>query len=112
MTKEFMEKLKNGNVESALDMLCTDKNDSANTLTPDLRAKYLQQFKKFPVLDYEIETSDFRSRDYATATYRYRFMDNPTDDPNYPIHMRLTIEVEKIRGKYYVLLHDHKYITR
>lgn len=112
MTKEFMEKLKNGNVESALDMLCTDKNDSAKTLTPDLRAKYLQQFKKFPVLDYEIETSDFRSRDYATATYRYRFMDNPTDDPNYPIHMRLTIEVEKIRGKYYVLLHDHKYITR
>ena len=112
MTKEFMEKLKNGNVDAALDMLSTDKNDTANSLTPDLRAKYMSQFKKFPVLDYEIETSDFRSRDFATATYRYRFMDNPTNDPNYPVHMRLTIEVEKIRGKYYVLLHDYKYITR
>ena len=112
MTKEFMDNLKNGNVEAALDKLVASESDTIGHITAEQREKYRLQFKNFPVLDYEIETSDFRSRDYATATYRYRFMDNPTDDPNYPVNMRLTIEVKKINGKYGILLHDHKVITR
>lgn len=112
MTKEFMDNLKNGNIDAALDKLVAAKNDTISHITAEQRTKYKQQFERFPVLEYEIETSDFKSRNFATATYRYRFMDNPTDDPNYPVHMRLTIEVKKIEGRYGILLHDHKVITR
>ena len=112
MTKEFMDNLKNGNIDAALDKLVEAKSDTVSHITDEQRTKYKQQFEHFPVLEYEIETSDFKSRNFATATYRYRFMDNPTDDPNYPVHMRLTIEVKKIEGRYGILLHDHKVITR
>lgn len=111
-TAQFMETLKNGMIDSALNMLSENVDGEAFPLIDSVRTRYKKQFERFPVLDYEIETSDFRRHEYATATYRYKFMENPTNDPNYPCTLRLTIENRLLSGHYVLLLHDYMYITR
>lgn len=111
-TRDFMELLKCNKVDSAISLLCDIRNDSAFELGTKRRAQLLRQFRQFPVLDYELETSQFSSHEYATATYRYKFMENPTTDPNYPTTLRLTIEATYKNGKFRLVLHDESFITR
>lgn len=112
MTKKFMEAMKNNQVDTALNMLRIIKNDSVQRLNDEELARMRKQFSLFPVLDYEIVISHFQNRDSADATYRYRFMDNPTTDPNYPVHTTLTLAVQKKWDEYVMTLVDEYYLDR
>lgn len=112
MTKEFMETLKNGDVDGAINMLSEIKNDSVRPLNDTVRAYLQQYFAQFPVKEYEVQTSDFTNVNLQTVTYRYRFMDNPTDDPNFPVYTHLAIDAKMKNGQWRVMLHNYKYISK
>ena len=59
-----------------------------------------------------METSHFTDQYEARVTYKYRFMDPPADDPNYPVTMNVTLQVKFYRGDYYLSLYDHTVLTR
>lgn len=112
-TKAFMNLLQSNQVDSALSMLSeVTITDSAYNITPETKSRLRKQFQKFPVLSYEIETSQFDSHYKATATYKYKFMENPTEDPNYPCTINLMLKVEYKTGAYRLFLENHAYLTR
>lgn len=110
MTKAFMDMMVQGKVDDAVDALYSYSNvkDTIEVMNENKKADLKKQFATFPVLEYEVETSDFKSDDLAIVTYKYKFMENPTNDPNYPCNVRLTLAVRRIMGRYYLCLYDHK----
>lgn len=112
-TRAFMDLLQSQQIDSALNLLSeVNRNDSAYKITTETKSRLKKQFQKFPVLSYEIETSDFVSHYKAKAVYKYKFMENPTDDPNYPCTMNLSLAVEYKTGEFRLLLDNHKFLTR
>lgn len=113
VTKQFMDLMQQQQYDSAVNMLSVvSKTDSAFYLTPEQKQRVIAQFKHFPVLSYEILTSRFESPYNASATYKYKFMENKTNDPNFPCTMNLTIDVVYKTGKYRVVLQSQNKITR
>lgn len=112
VTKKFMDLMVAQNVDSALNMLSYQHNDSADYLTPAMKEELKKQFRLFPVKSYEVLTSDFKSHYKAYVTYKYMFMDNPTNDPNYPCTMNLRLDVKYISSEYRLLLQTEGKITR
>ena len=112
MTKEYMEALKNNKIDSALSLLVYYPEDTVMQLPDEVKMRLKQQNKIFPVKDYSIETSHFKDQYEARVTYKYRFMDPPADDPNYPVTMNVTLQVKFYQGEYYLSLYDHTIITR
>lgn len=112
ITKKFMNLMVEHNVDSALNMLSYQHNDSADYLTPAMKEQLKKQFRLFPVKSYEVLTSDFKSHYKANVTYKYMFMDNPTNDPNYPCTMNLRLDVKYISSEYRLLLQTEGKITR
>jgi len=112
MSKEFMEALKNNQIDSALSLLVYYPTDTVTPLPADIKARMKQQYQLFPVKDYEIVTSNFVDQYEAQVTYKYRFMDPPADDPNYPVTMNVTLQVKYYQGDYYLSLYDHTVLSR
>lgn len=113
MTKEFMDKLQAQQLDSAVEMLSyINVHDSAFDLTKEQKERVISQFKQMPVLSYEIFTSKFDSRYRASATYKYKFMENKTNDPNFPCTMNLTLDVIYKSGKFRLVLQSSNRITR
>ena len=112
MSQDFMEAMKQKNYDYAFDMLSDVKGDSIMKLTPERKAQLKKQFTFFPVRDYAEMNITFYSHDYATITYRFNFMDNPTKDPNYPTYTKITLRVEKFKGVECLTLHNEEFITR
>lgn len=114
MTKEFMDKLKKQDIDGALNMLkyYDIAKDSMEEISKGLRNQYYGQFKAMPVIDYEIKTSKFMNHTMGIVTYRYRFMDNPTTDPNYPCTTNITLAVRHYAGEYKMYLYDHTIIKK
>ncbi len=112
MTKEYMEALKNDQVDSALSLLMYYPADTVMSLPAEVKNRLKQQYKLFPIKDYKMETSHFTDQYEARVTYKYRFMDPPADDPNYPVTMNVTLQVKFYRGDYYLSLYDHTVLTR
>lgn len=112
MTKQFMEALKNNQIDSALNLLMYYPTDTVTPLPADIKARMRQQYQLFPVREYQIETSEFVNESEARVTYKYRFMDPPADDPNYPVTMNVTLQVKFYKGDYYLSLYDHAVLSR
>lgn len=112
MTKEYMEALKSNQVDSALSLLMYYPADTVMALPAEVKARLKQQYKLFPVKDYKMETSHFTDQFESRVTYKYRFMDPPADDPNYPVTMNVTLQVKFYKGDYYLSLYDHTVLTR
>lgn len=112
MTRAFMELMQTNQVDSALNLLSEVGHDYVAPLPADKKEELKKQFRRMPVLEYEVKTSHYQTRDSADATYRYRFMENPTDDPNYPVHTTLTLAVQKKKGQYVLTLVDEHYLPR
>lgn len=110
--QRVMDALQSNQIDSALNLLNVSVNDTIRPLDAKLREQLKKQFAIMPVLDYEIVTSRFITRDNCNVTYRYRFMENPTTDPNYPIHTNITIEVKRYGGEDKVILMNHLYVDR
>lgn len=112
LSKQVMDVLQSNKIDSALNMLSVLRNDTIRPLDPKLREQLKKQFAIMPVLDYEIATSRFINRENCNVTYRYRFMENPTTDPNYPIHTNITIEVRRDGDSNKLILMDRLYEDR
>lgn len=112
MTREYMEALKNNQIDSALSMLVYYPVDTVYQLPADIKARMKKQYEIFPVKDYSIETSYFEDQLNAQVTYKYRFMDPPANDPNYPVTMNVTLQVKFYQGDYYLSLYEHSVISR
>jgi len=112
MAGEFMEALKNNQIDSALSMLVYYPNDTVIQLPAEIRGRLKKQYELFPVKDYNIETSYFEDQLNAQVTYKYRFMDPPANDPNYPVTMNVTLQVKYYEGDYYLSLYEHSVISR
>ena len=113
VTEEFMQLMQSQQVDSALNMLSNVfPNDSAAEITPARKNELKQQFKMMPVLSYEFTTATIESTNKASATYQYKFMENPTTDPNYPCTTSLTLDVIYKTGKYRLVLSNRSIRTR
>lgn len=110
MTKAFMDMMQQGRTDEAIGALYsyTTINDTIEVMNDKDKDNLKKQFATFPVLEYEVETSEYKADDLATVTYKYKFMENPTNDPNYPCNVRLTLAVRRVMGQYYLCLYDHK----
>lgn len=112
-TGRFMELLKAQQVDSALNMLSeVDLKDSAYEIKPETRERLKALFTRCPVKDYEISTSEFKSTYDANVTYTYKFMDNPTTDPNYPCTMDISMNVVFKEKQFRLVLENHMYVTQ
>ena len=112
MSREYMELLKNNQTDSALNLLVYYPSDTVVALPAEIKSRLKKQYQIFPVMEYSIETSNFVDQYEAQVTYKYRFMDPPSDDPNYPVTMNLTLQVKFYQGTYYLSLYDYAVITR
>lgn len=112
-TGRFMELLKTQQLDSALNMLSeVDLKDSAYEIKPESRERLKALFTRCPVLNYEITNSLFKSTYDANVTYKYQFMKNPTDDPNYPCTMEISMNVVFKEKKFRLVLENSSYITQ
>lgn len=112
ITHQFFETLKSGDIDAAVSMLHEIKKDTAHALSDSTARSMREYFTTFPVKEYEVRTSDFSDIKSQTVTYRYRFMDNPTDDPNYPVYMDFALDVVRIQSEWYLVLHNQKFVTK
>lgn len=107
----FMETMKSGDLNTAIDMLWViGDNDTAYHITDSLKEVYKKQFTLFPVKEYEVITSDFTVPNRQTINFRYRFMDNPTDDPNYPVYTNFGLAMEYHQGDWRLILNNQHII--
>lgn len=111
-TDMYMKVLQSGAIDSAVNMLHIVKNDSIQKISSNDQKKIKEQFKIMPVKEYELEKIDMHSKVNGTVSYRYKFLDNPTKDPNYPCYTNLTLEVTQHQGKVLLGVYNHMYITR
>ncbi len=107
MSHDYMEALKNNQIDSALSMLVYYTGDTVMQMPADIKARLKQQYSLFPVKDYNIETSYFENQYTAQVTYKYRFMDPPANEPNYPVTMNLTLLVNFYQGEYRLSLYNY-----
>lgn len=104
---QFMTKLNEGNVEGALDMLHELKHDSIVKISATERKQMIQQFNTMPVLSYEVERLEMKSSIFAVVTYKYKFMENPTEDKNFPCNTKITLTFQQHMGKAFLGVYDH-----
>lgn len=98
-SEEFMDKLQENNVNSALDMLYKEHHDSIIPISAQERKDMVKQFKTMPVLSYEVDRLEMFSPVFATITFKYKFMENPTEDKNFPCTTKLTLTFSQFKGK-------------
>lgn len=110
----YMKVLQSGAIDSAVNMLHIVKNDSIQKISANDQKKIKNQFKAMPVLEYELERMEMKSKLNGIVTYRYKFMENPDpeNDPNFPCSTSITLEVTQHQGKVLLGVYNYKYITR
>lgn len=111
-TEEFMRAIQKGDKKYAYSLLSDVEGDSVRALTPARCAQLDKQFEMFPIKAYFFIGLDFAEKDFATVSYRCKFMEAPEDEPNYPVYTVLKLRVQQIRGRDVLSLHHEEYITR
>lgn len=107
MGAAFMESLKEGNVDQALDMLYTrEMSDTTGTTLRKLNDKELmalkQRFELMPVLSYEIDHYDFSIPSLNDLKYKYVF------NPDSPMGtQKIMFNPIKRDGRWYLMLKQH-----
>lgn len=103
MGNSFMESLKNGKVDEALDMLYTrEMTDSLGTprkLNEQERASLKNRFERFPVVSYTIDHYDFSIPSLNDLKYSYTF--NPGSVTG---KLNLMFNPMKRDGQWYLML--------
>lgn len=106
-TEDFMTKLQESNLNGAMDMLHKLHHDSIIPISAEERSEMIKQFNTMPVLSFEVERLEMKSPIYATISYKYKFMENPTDDKNFPCTTHITLFFQQHKGKAFIGTYEH-----
>ena len=107
MCTEYLNLLKADNVEAALDLLYA-YDDSAKTVAPignELREKFRNNLKMFPVLDYKLESMKLYGEDDTEFTFMVEFFKKPEGDPR-PNTIREVLSPVRVNGQWYLTVSE------
>ena len=104
MAEDFMKKLKDGQVEEAVDMIYVLHNDVVYKKSAEYTAQLVSRFKyMFPVLTYERRYYSFSTEGNNDISYSYTF--GPERDGQAP-SMKLMFNPVYVDGQWYLTFKD------
>ena len=105
LSTQVMDSLKSGNVEWAVDCLCElSGGDTPTALGEETRERMLKRFKRFPVVDYELDYYSFSTPLFNDLKYRTFFRER--DDSGTAPAMSLMFNPVKVDGKWYLCVKE------
>lgn len=76
-----MDTLKNGHVETALNMMYITRNDTLMPMSNEQKARMTKKFQRFPILEYTIESFKFSQYKGNEVKFRVKFAEgNETEN--------------------------------
>lgn len=108
MANDFMQLLKNNEIEQALDLLYTiNAEDDVVKISNEQREQFKQMFEMFPVLTYKLETYYFKSWDDNMIKYETEFY--KTDKKVAPNKFTVVFNPIRKGDEWYLSLKDRRY---
>ena len=107
LTETYINHVKNGEYDDAVDMLHVIVNDSVTEPDEDTKQNIRTQQLTFPVLDYKIAGMEFVNENRVKVTYTIEFFEK---EPDSTIQNTITITFapQRIGGKWYLELLDRQ----
>lgn len=106
MGNAFMENLKNGKVEEAIDLLYTreasDSITNLRKLDENERESLRRRFQRFPVVNYKLVSCDFSIPSLNDLKYNYTFTPGANG-----ANLNIMFNPTKRDGKWYLMLKQH-----
>ena len=104
LADEFMDKLKAGQVEDALDMIYVLYNDVLYKKSEAYTSDLVKRFKMFPVVEYERLYSSFSTEGNNDISYAYSFKKGSDGNPSQT--MKLMLNPVLADGQWYLTFKD------
>ena len=102
LATQYLDYLKNKQVDSALAMLSSFRNDSVLTLLDTDRKDLLNQYSQFPVLSYQIGSIVFIDNNRSELHYCVEFFERKAGQEDYPNTMNFRLNPQKIDGVWHL----------
>lgn len=102
LATQYLDYLKNKQVDSALAMLSSFRNDSVLTLLDADRKDLLKQYAQFPVLSYQIGSIVFIDNNKSELHYCVEFFERKPGQEDYPNTMNFRLNPQKIDGVWHL----------
>lgn len=99
LATQYLEYMKNDQVDAALDMLSEVKNDTVIALSPELRNQLCTAAATFPVISYNIDVMFLRSETDNEVRYTTEFFEKPEGD-NRPNTIKGSLYPCKVNGQW------------
>ena len=102
MGQDFMEDLKAGNIDEAVDRLFVVYNNILYKIADESIEQIKFRFRSFPVKDYELASYSFSTQGVNDLSYRYSISGEFGSGPA----MKLMLNPVKVEGRWFLTLKD------
>lgn len=110
MAKDYLEALKAGNINAALDMLHAWNGNEVVDLSPEYRERLTSLLQNFPVINYEIERMVLNSEDDTRVDYIYEFFEKPEGMENLNNTMRGSLSPHRVDGQWLLVVDPDRFV--
>lgn len=110
MCETYLNHLKAKEYDQAIGMLNYILNDTVHPLPEADKATIIKQQNVFPVLDYTLESMEFKDPNNVILTYSIKFFEKP-EGSDIPNTIRIAFSPQRINGQWYLELMNKSYIT-
>lgn len=103
LSSNFMEKVRTGRLEDALDSLFMIRNNQLEPLDELKYKSLLNRFTRFPVISYKYENLAFMTQGINDVKYTFQFSQDTLSSPKMMVLMFNPVKIEK---KWYLSIKD------
>lgn len=110
MATAYLDALKAGNINAALDMLHAWNGNEVVDLSPEYRERLTSLLQNFPVINYEIERMVLNSEEDTRVDYLYEFFEKPEGMENINNTMRGSLSPHRVDGKWLLVVDPDRFV--
>jgi len=109
LTEKYLNHLKKKEFDAALGMLNEIRNDSVYSLPENKKQIIIKQQEVFPVLNYKLESYQFKDEHNVELTYSIEFFEK-SEGSDLPNTIRVTFAPQRINAQWYLAVMEKSYI--
>lgn len=106
LTEQFMSELQSGNFDAAFSRLYDIGPDHLNNISEDERKELKEYFSAFPVLRYNLKSTEWRNVYEVRYHYSFEFFEKPEGEEAIPNTMNLTLNPVKLNDEWFLTLQN------